>query len=180
MTDPFKPSEVEPTSLMIGTYSSWCIGLELDDDLYSLKYAFLQGDTRIELDGAFTDNAWTFIANSAFTTTLETGRHNLDLIAVRILDSEEKIIRTSTITCFATQSDRASHAQTMVDKIESIMSGRADDDVESYTIKSRSISKMSVSELTKWREYYLAELGREPSAVTGKRQNKNTLRVGFK
>ena len=67
----------------------------------------------------------------------------------------------------------------MVAKIESILSGRADNDVESYTIKSRSITKMSVKELTNWREYYLVEAGREVDPFTGKRKQANTVKVGF-
>lgn len=179
MTDPFAPTAGEPVSLIIGAFAAWTVDDGFDADDYSLKYVFRQGVAAVELAGSYTSGAWTFTANSAFTATLSSGRHILDLIVVRLSDGEEKVVRTSTITCFDTVADRTSHAQTMVEKIESILEGRADHDVESYTIKSRSITKMSVRELTDWREYYLAELGRQVNDVTGKRPRNNSLKVGF-
>ena len=49
----------------------------------------------------------------------------------------------------------------MLDKIESILEGKADSDVSSYSIGSRSLSKMTPEELTTWRDYYKAEYNRE-------------------
>ena len=49
----------------------------------------------------------------------------------------------------------------MVDKIESILEGKADSDVSSYSIGNRSLSKMSPEELTTWRDHYRAEYNRE-------------------
>lgn len=177
--DPFEPTCGEPVSLIIGAFNAWYIEDDYDADDFTLKYVFRQGVTEVELAGAYTDGAWTFTANSAFTATLSNGRHILDLVVVRTSDAEEKVVRTTTIQCFDTVASRTSHARTMLGKIESILEGRADHDVESYTIKSRSITKMSVKELTEWREYYLAELGREVNDVTGKRPRNNMLKVRF-
>lgn len=45
----------------------------------------------------------------------------------------------------------------MVDKIESLLEGRADGDVSSYSIQGRSLTKLSIDELIKWRNYYKKE-----------------------
>ncbi|MDK3074103.1 hypothetical protein QO034_13355 [Sedimentitalea sp. JM2-8] len=179
MTDPFAPQTQEPASVMVGSFSSWTITDDYDPALFSVKYLFSQKHLTDTLAGVFTDNLWTFTANSAFTGNLVPGQYVLDLVVTRLSDDEAAVVRTSTIQCFATPNDRMSHARIMVQKIESILEGRADSDVESYTIKSRSITKMSVRELTDWREYYIAEVGREPNQITGRRKNNNTVKVGF-
>lgn len=57
--------------------------------------------------------------------------------------------------------DPRTHAEIMVAKIESILSGKADSDVSSYSIAGRSLSKMSFRELTDARDYYRKEVQRE-------------------
>ena len=54
-----------------------------------------------------------------------------------------------------------SHAKILLDKIESLLSGKADSDVSNYSINNRSLTKLSVDELLKWRDYYKAEYLRE-------------------
>lgn len=55
---------------------------------------------------------------------------------------------------------QSSHVETMIDKIEAALEGRADSDVSSYSIAGRSLSKMSAAELTEWRDYYYENLMR--------------------
>lgn len=179
MTDPFKPSSTEPASIMVGGYVAWTIPDTFDPLKYTVKYRFSKGSLSFTLDGVYADNLWTFTADREFTQKLTTGRWSIDRVVTRVLDDEDVTVSASTIQCFKTAADRTSHAQIMVDKIESILSGRADNDVDSYTIKSRSISKMSVTELMSWREYYLAELGRQPDPITGKASKNNTVKVRF-
>jgi hypothetical protein len=49
----------------------------------------------------------------------------------------------------------------MLDKIESILENRADADVSSYSIAGRSLNKLTVEELLRWRDYYRAEYKKE-------------------
>lgn len=177
MADPFEPTSGEPVSIVIGRFAAWTILDEYDSALFSLKYVF---DVGREIPGTSINGLWRFTATGAITGAMRHGRNTADLIVTRLSDDETRLIRTMQIQCFSNDADRRSHAQVMVDKIESILVGRADQDVESYTIKSRSITKMSVRELTDWREYYLAELGREKDPITGRRKNTNTLMIGFK
>lgn len=179
MTDPFAPVAVEPSHIVIGNYYSWTVADELDPTLFGISAAFVSGNQAKSLAASNVAGTWTFTATGAFTADLAHGRVTVDVLVTRLSDGAVRTIRTYEIQCFSNDADRRSHARLMVDKIESILAGRADNDVESYSIKSRQITKMSVKELTDWREYYLAELGREVNPITGKRKGGNTVKVGF-
>ncbi len=179
MTDPFAPVAIEPSLIMIGDTGAWTITDEWSSATYTVAYRFVQNGVARVLAGVFTDNLWTFTVASAFSSQFAQGRVVADLVVTRISDDAKHTARSIEIEFFSTLADRRSHARIMVDKIESILSGRADSDVESYTIKSRSITKMSVKELTAWREYYMVEAGREVDQFTGKRKQANTVKVGF-
>ena len=179
MTDPFAPVAIEPSLIMIGDTGAWTITDEWSSAIYTLAYRFVQNGVERQLAGVFTDNLWTFTVTNAFSGQFSQGRVTADLVVTRISDGAKHTARSFEVQFFSTTADRRSHARIMVSKIESILAGRADNDVESYTIKSRSITKMSVKELTNWREYYLVEAGREVDPFTGKRKQANTVKVGF-
>lgn len=56
------------------------------------------------------------------------------------------------------QDDTREHAQIMVDQIEALLAGRAKKDVDSYTIGSRSLSKIGIEQLILLRDYYVARV----------------------
>jgi len=176
MADLFDATYGEPDFLVVNRYSSWFIP-DAGIDPTTMSLAYLIGE--LEIVGAWTGRHWSFVVPSAVAATLDPGEHVVELIVTRIADDETRLLRSFSITVFASNSDRRSHAAIMVCKIESILENRADGDVESYSIKSRSITKMSVKELTDWREFYLAELGREMDVFGGRRKHGNTVKVGF-
>ena len=49
----------------------------------------------------------------------------------------------------------------MLDKIESILEGRADGDVAAYSINGRSLTKLDITDLLMWRDRYRADYLRE-------------------
>jgi len=65
-----------------------------------------------------------------------------------------------------TAQDTRSHAQKMLAAIEALLEGRSSSDIESYTIHSRSITKMSVAELVKWRSFYQQQVRSEIAAAS--------------
>ena len=68
----------------------------------------------------------------------------------------------------ASTTDPRSHARIMVEKIESVLEGRADGDVSSYSINGRSLTKLTIAELMEWRDRYKAEYLREVRRERGK------------
>ena len=69
----------------------------------------------------------------------------------------------------------------MLNKIESLLQGRADKDVSSYSIQGRSIAKMSIVDLLQWRDYYRKEVSKErrDNAIALGRPTKTTMKVRF-
>lgn len=185
MTDPFDTSispTTEPESLIVGMYTAWRRDLDYSDADFTLKYVFRPTasiDDPYELTGTLTDGYWVFEVTAAIAALWLAGNYVWDLIVVRNSDNAEYVLSIGAIEFFLTTTDRRTHAELMVVKIESILFGRADSDVESYSIKSRSITKMSTKELTQWREYYLAEIGRTGGSLTTGAK-KNTVIVRFK
>lgn len=187
MTDPFDTSVspvTEPESIVLGSYVAWRRELDYDDTLFNVKYKFTgspSGSPVVEVSGTKSGDYWIFELLSATTGAWTAGEYTWDLIVERISDSEKQFVYTGSIEFFDSTDDRRTHAEIMVAKINSILEGRAESDVESYTIKSRSISKMSIKELTDWREYYLAEIARTGGSVNtgGVNPDGKTLRVRF-
>jgi hypothetical protein len=69
----------------------------------------------------------------------------------------------------------------MLDKIETVLQGRADADVLSYSINGRSLSKIPVAELVEWRDYYRAETVKQHRIdhVKNGRAHSGTIKVRF-
>lgn len=55
-------------------------------------------------------------------------------------------------------SDTRSHARKVLAALEATIEGRADADVNDYTMNGKSISKMRPEELLTWRDYYRTEV----------------------
>lgn len=77
--------------------------------------------------------------------------------------------------------DPRSHSEIMLAKIQSLLEGRADKDVSSYSIQGRSIAKMSIADLLQWRDYYRKEVMQEQrdNAIALGKPTKTTMKVRF-
>lgn len=184
MTNPFDTDNaptVEPDVIIQGNHALWRRVLDYDDSAYSLAYEFrpVAGGSVVSAAGTQSTDYWVFEIAGAVTSTLPVGGQAWDLVLTRTSDSARVVIETGHLDVFATTGDRRTHAEIMVAKIESVLQGRADADVSSYTIKSRSISKMSPQELTQWRDYYLAEIDRTGGSSVTSGAKRNTVRVRF-
>ena len=178
MTDFFDPTVApigDPVTIIKGRYVAWRKLLDVDSALYSVKYVFQPraGGVAKTVTGSQSGDYWAFALTGALSATWVEGDHAFDVVVVRTSDSEEAVIASGSSKVFASTADRRSHAQIMVEKIESILQNRATSDVESYSINNRSITKMSISELTRWRDYYQAEAG---EAAGGRKTNKVKVR----
>ena len=184
-TDPFDTSltmTTEPESLLIGSYQAWRRLLDYSSDTFSLAYRLtpIGGGTVRTVSGTFDDTTdwWVFTVGVSDMTGWDAGSYRWDLRLTRLSDSEVMDLSTGILQIYGTSEDRRTHAEIMVQKIESLLSGRADHDVESYSIKSRQITKMSAAELRQWRDYYVAEVARSGGSSNGvPAPKKNTVRV---
>ena len=123
------------------------------------------GNTEIQVTGTTSGSDYLFTVSSATSADFVPGLYHWQLEIVRNSDSNRIIIDRGYFTCTpdldANGADPRTHAEIMIAKIESILSGKADSDVASYSIAGRSLSKMSFRELTDARDYYRKEYQRE-------------------
>jgi hypothetical protein len=183
----------EPDHMIVGQFSGWKLPYTYDDQSFSMQYELNQiGVTTdpiiIEGSAQTIDGVeyWVFEADSTASAAwgegegaiTATSQFRYDLILIE--GSNRVSLGTGFITIFPSNADRRSHAEIMVGKIESILEGRADHDVSSYSIKSRSITRMTVEELTYWRDYYRSEIRATGGTTSGRSgRTPNTLRVRF-
>lgn len=168
----------EPVSFLTGSWVGWRRELDYDSTLFRLEYRFVNSGHDHTVVGEQVGDEWHFEISG--DDDFHAGDYRWDLVIVRLLDDEEYSLSTGVTKVFGSNADRRTHAEIMVAKIESLLTGRADADVMNYSIKNRSITKMSPKELTEWRDYYLAEIERTGGSVTSAQVGKrNTVRVRF-
>jgi len=197
--DPFATTgfrDCEPEFLVSGQHTGWKRALGFSDVLFSTKYEFRAFEAVDDKDdtnnptGTLTINGtydadlevWLF-EHSDEITDVDAAEYTYDLIVTRTSDSKEKILSTGYMKFHSSTSDRRTHAEIMVSKIQSVLEGRADSDIDSYTIKGRSIDKMSPKDLTMWYDYYRNEVvrtgGSTVDGVGRSSPKNNTVRLRF-
>jgi hypothetical protein len=161
------PTE-EPTQLVAGDIWQWKrtdLGTDYPNDSYTLKYSCRlenSGATEIEITASASGSDYLVSVIAATTAAYTAGFYHWQAYITRDSDSERVTIGSGVFEVFANKdaatSDPRSHAKIMVDKIESLLEGRADADVSTYSIQGRSLTKLSIDDLIKWRNYYKREL----------------------
>ena len=163
--------EKEPISFYKGETIVWKrtdIGADYAPSSYSMVWeASLESDGSTRFSATVTESGteYTFTLDDSATANYTAGDYFWVLKVIQDSDSEKLVIDSGKITVkdnyFATTGDTRSHAKVMVDKLESLLEGKADADVSSYAIAGRSLNKLTVEEMLKWRDYYKAEYQRE-------------------
>ena len=166
--DPANSPTTEPLEIVVGDRVSWRrqdIGTDYPNDEYTATYVARitgGGSSEIQLTGTAYEDDYLFTVSSVTSADFVPGYYHWQLEIVRDSDSERIVIDRGTFTAIVdldvNQSDPRTHAEIMVDKIETVLQGRADADVLSYSINGRSLSKMPPKELLEWRDYYKREL----------------------
>ena len=163
--------EKEPISFYKGETIVWKrtdIGADYAPSSYSMVWeASLESDGSTRFSATVTESGteYTFTLDDSATASYTAGDYFWVLKVIQTSDSEKLVIDSGKLTVkdnyFATTGDTRSHAKVMVDKLESLLEGKADADVSSYAIAGRSLNKLTVEEMLKWRDYYKAEYQRE-------------------
>jgi hypothetical protein len=166
-----------PVTIIAGSYINWRKSFDYDSALFVVYCSFrMTGEPLHKITGVYQSGGyWSFAIPSVTSANWTVGQYAIDYSVKRISDSEEAIVESGQIEITLPASDRRIHAQIMLAKIESILENRADNDVDSYSISGRSISKMPITELRKWREYYKSEIAENS---TGRKTNKVKVMFG--
>lgn len=193
MTNAFDPSKaptIEPTEIVAGDFVQWKVTNLVADyptALYALTYTARISGARDEFQILGTGHTTHYLltASSATTGSYAKGTYQWQQEITRISDSARLVLRRGTFKVVSdldvAGSDIRSHAEIMIDKIESVLNGKADTDVSSYSIAGRSLTKMSFNELLEARDYYRSEFARETASANAKAgiKGNTTIRVRF-
>jgi len=190
--DPENSLTTEPETIIVGDFIQWRKIQAYTDyppSTYSMEYVAritAGGSTEIKLAGSdYNSSAWLFQVSSVVSADFTVGFYHWQLEAVRTSDSERLVIERGTFTAVAdldvNGADPRTHAEIMVDKIESVLENRADSDVDDYSIAGRSLTKMKVKDLLYWRDYYRAEVLKEKrqELINRGKRVKSTVKVRF-
>lgn len=161
----------EPEVVSPGDFIQWKrtdIGGDYPPASYTATYVARitgGGNTEFQVIGTASGSDYLFTVSSTTSNDFVVGLYHWQLEIKRNSDNSRIIIDRGYFTCVAdldvNGADPRTHAEIMVAKIESILSGKADSDVASYSIAGRSLSKMSFQELTNARDYYKKEVQQE-------------------
>lgn len=169
--DPANSPTLEPEEIVVGDYLLWRrtdISGNYPPALYTATYvAKIAGgnSTEVQVTGTNYNGQYLFTVTSAQSANFTVGDYHWQLEVVRNSDGNRIVVDRGEFKAVPdldnANADPRSHAQIMLAKIESILQGRADGDVASYSINGRSLTKLPLSDLMMWRDRYKAEYIRE-------------------
>ena len=181
-----------PETIVVGDFVQWKRSDLVTDypvDSYSANYVFRKKDGLVEFQISSSPSSpsshFLFSALNASTYAYEPGEYFWQLEIVRSSDSERVILSRGEIEVIAdldvSGTDIRSHSEIMLSKIESLLEGKADSDVSSYSIAGRSLTKMGFQELVDAKNYYKSEVLREKRLLDAKngRSGASTVKVRF-
>jgi hypothetical protein len=183
--------EGEPTEVVVGDFVQWKRSDLVADypvATHSAEYvARITGGGATEHKIAATENAnyYLFTITSAESATYDAGLYHWQLEITQTSSGNRIVVDIGDFEFIPdmddNQADPRIHAEKMLTKIESLLEGKADSDVSSYSIAGRSLTKLSFQELVDARDYYRREVVKHKNDALVKRGKKNgsTIQVRF-
>jgi len=165
------PDGQQPEKIVIGDYLLWKrTDLVSDYPLadYSMEYVARitgGGSNEIKVAAQELNGTYVFEVDSVTSATYIAGFYHWQLEVTKTATGDRVVIETGTFTAVedldVNGADPRTHAEIMIGKIESILQGKADADVASYSINGRSLTKMSFTDLIDARNFYRQEYAKE-------------------
>ncbi len=190
--DPANAPEGEPETIVVGDFIQWKRSDLVQDYPVATHSAALiaritgGGANEIQINATESDPSYyLFTATSATSSSFSPGHYHWQLEITQTSSGNRIVVATGMFQILpdldVNNSDPRSHADIMLAKIQTILEGRADSDVSSYSIQGRSLAKMSISDLLSWRDYYRREVLKEKrdSNIRNGRQTSSTVKVRF-
>lgn len=183
--------EGEPLKIVVGDFLQWkktALAESYPPASYSAEYVARVpsgASGEIKLAAIERTDYYLFQATSTTTAAFEAGFYHWQLEVTQTSTGNRIVVERGEFEAIADLdndgADPRTHAEIMLDKIEGLLVGRADKDVSSYSIQGRSISKMTISDLLLWRDYYRKEVVKErrDNAIELGKPTKTTMKVRF-
>ena len=186
--------EGEPKEVVVGDFIQWKRS-DIAEDYptssgYTAEYVARitgGGSTEIKMPQAAstTDDYYVFSVSSETSETFLPGLYHWQLEITETSSGNRLVVDIGDFTAIpdmdSNQADPRIHAEVMVAKIQTILEGKADSDVSSYSIAGRSLTKLSFQELLDARDYYRREIVKHTNDELLKRgkSNGSTIQVRF-
>lgn len=183
--------EGEPTEIVVGDYIQWKrSNLVTDYPLadYSVEYVAritAGGSDEIKIAATETGGTYLFTVDSTTSAAYTAGDYHWQLEVTKTSSSDRVVVDRGLFKILvdldANAADPRSFEEKMLPKIESILLGKADADVSSYSIEGRSLTKYSYAELEELRDKYRSKVNRlkqEERLKLGKTTH-HTVKVRF-
>jgi len=182
--------ETEPLEIVAGDFVQWkdtSLVTDYPVAQYSLVYTArsVNGNEEFKVTATTAGGFYLLTVLSATTAAITPGAYRWQKEIIKASNSQSAIIKRGEFKIIADLDisgvDIRSHAELMVTKIESVLSGKADSDIQSYSVAGRSLTKMSFQELIDARNFYKSEVIREKAKEDAKngRQGASTIKVRF-
>lgn len=187
--DPQNAPTTEPPQFVVGDFVQWrkLVGADYDPALHTMTYVMrpTNGMPEITIVGTNYASDYLFTISSATSADFTAGTYYWQLEAKRNSDNARIVIERGQLNILVDIDVQAaelrSDNQIILDKINSLLLGRADSDVSNYSVAGRSLTKMTFAELVEARDYFRGEVLRESraeAAAAGKPTG-NTVKVRF-
>ena len=181
------PDGRQPEKIIIGDYLLWKrTDLVSDYPLadYSMEYVArltAGGSTEIKVAAQELNGTYVFEVDSATSAGYTAGFYHWQLEVTKTSTGDRVAIETGTFTAVedldVNGADPRTHAEIMIGKIESILQGKADADVSSYSINGRSLTKMSFQDLIDARDFYRKEYITERRTEDARNGNRSSQTI---
>jgi hypothetical protein len=162
--------EGEPTEIVVGDFIQWKRSDLVDDyplSEYSVEYvARITGGGSNEIKVAATETGGTYLitVDSATSADFVAGYYHWQLEVTKTSTGDRIVVDRGAFTAVVdlddNQADPRLFEEKMLAKIETILLGKADADVSSYSIAGRSLTKYSYQELQDLHDQYEAKVNR--------------------
>jgi hypothetical protein len=186
--------EGEPKELVVGDFIQWKRS-DIADDYptssgYTAEYvARITGggsnEIKIPQAASTTDDYYVFSVSSNTSESFSPGLYHWQLEITETSSGNRLVVDIGDFTAIpdmdSNQADPRIHAEIMIAKIQTILEGKADSDVSSYSIAGRSLTKLSFQELLDARDYYRREIVKHTNDELLKRgkSSGSTIQVRF-
>lgn len=183
--------EGEPLQIVVGDFLQWKktqIANDYPTATHSAEYVARitgGGASEIKLPAIERDTYYLFQVDSATSALFTAGFYHWQLEVTETASGNRIVVERGEFEAIqdldTNGADPRPHAEIMLDKIESLLEGRADGDVSTYSIAGRSITKMSPEELLQWRDYYRREVAvfRRKNAIDRGKKGNATILMRF-
>ena len=191
--DAVNAPEGEPSEVVVGDFIQWKRS-DLIADYPPAEYTATYiaritggGASEIQILGTNYNSgeAFLFTVSSTTSANFTPGYYHWQLEIVRNSDSNRIVVDRGAFTAIVdldvNGSDPRTHDEIMLTKIQALLEGRADGDVESYSIQGRSLTKIPIKELIEWERHYRQRVERYKKKEDIKlgRKTDSTIKVRF-